>query len=368
MEQWRLLNIDWLNYADTAILRPALMRARSEGIIPDTVSICTFSKPSAIITFFNDPDKEINLELCRKKGIEVSRLIIGGGPIFGDMGYMHTMLIVGRENPKLPENPTKMFEKTLTGIALGISDYFRVECRYRPLNDLEIRCDDGVWRKIGPSGCIYQDKAIQMTSAMQVKKNDADLIASIITPPKEKFLDKETKTLQDRITYLEKTVGRSIDWEEIKKVYRKQIEETFGVQLIPGDLTEKEKTYFSEMRKAYTSEEYFMERSERKFHPLPAGVVRKSVQFKVPEGPFARIILFIKDSTIWDIRISGMIHASPLIPTSPIHEIEKSLKGGPVDLKFIESSIEQVMSHPNFDIAKVSPKLLADKIYECATM
>lgn len=31
MEKWRFLEIDWLTYAETAIYRPVLMRARSEG-------------------------------------------------------------------------------------------------------------------------------------------------------------------------------------------------------------------------------------------------------------------------------------------------------------------------------------------------
>jgi len=367
MEKWRFLEVDWLTYAETVSYRQALIKAKSEGIVPDTVSFCTFKKPSMIITYFNDPEKEINLDFCKQRGIPLSRLIIGGGAIFGDMGYIIAFLHIGRKNPKVPPDAEKMFEKTLTRVATGISESFNVECRFRPINDIEVKCDDGIWRKIGPSGCLYEEKAVQMTSGIQVKENDVSLIESIITVPEEKFVDKQAKSVQERITYLEKIVGRSIDLEELKKLYMDQIEKIFEVTLVPGELTENEKRYMRDMEEEYTSDEFFMERSERRFGTIPSDVVRKTVQFKVPEGPFVRIITFAKNDKLWNILISGTIHASPLRPTSPIHEIEKTLKGQPIDEELFESEIEEILNRPDFHIAKVSPKLLAMKIYECAT-
>jgi lipoate-protein ligase A len=367
MEKWRFLEINWLTYAETAIYRPVLMRARSEGIVPDTVSFCTFPKPSMITTFFNDPEKDINLDFCKEKKITVFRTIASGGPIFGDTGYIFTFLHLARDNPKVPPNAEKMFEKTLTGIASGISEHFNVECRFRPLNDVELKCEDGIWRKIGPSSCFYEEKAIQMGSGIQVKMPNVELIASAITPPAQKFEDKQASTIQERITYLEKVVGRTIDLGEVKKLYIRQIEKTFEVKLDPGDLTEEEKTYYQEMEREYTSDEFFMERSERKFGKIPSNLKRRMIQFKVPEGPMIRIVTLIKDNKIWGLLISGAIHASPLRPTSPIHEIEKALKGQPIDEKLFESKIVEILNRPNFNFAKVSASLLATKIYECAT-
>ncbi len=356
-----------MTYAETAIYRPVLMRARSEGIVPDTVSFCTFPRPSMITTFFNDPEKDIDLHFCRERKITVFRTIASGGPIFGDTGYIFTFLHLARDNPKVPLNAEKMFEKTLTGIASGISEFFNVECRFRPLNDVELKCGDGIWRKIGPSSCFYEEKAIQMGSGIQVKMPDVELIASAITPPAQKFEDKQASSIQERITYLEKVVGRPIDLSEVRKLYIRQIEKTFEVKLDPGELTEKEKGYYQEMEREYTSEEFFMERSERRFGEIPSDVVRRMIQFKVPEGPLVRIVTLVKENKLWDLLISGAIHASPLRPTSPIHEIEKALKGQAIDEKLFEAKIAEILNRPNFNFAKVPAELLASKIYECAT-
>jgi len=206
-----------------------------------------------------------------------------------------------------------------------------------------------------------------MGSGIQVKQPDVNLIASAITPPAEKFADKQASTIQERITYLEKLVGRSIDLKEIKEIYIKQIQRVFDVELVPGTLTEKERDYYGEMEKEYTSDEFFMERSERRFGKIPSDVVRRMIQFKVPEGPLIRIITLVKDNRIWDLLISGAIHASPLRPTSPIHEIEKALKGQAIDEELFESKIVEILNRPNFNFAKVSAEFLAKKIFECAT-
>lgn len=366
MEKWRFIEVDRLTYAETGTYRPVLFRAIREGIVPNTVSFFTFPKPSVVTPFFNDPEKEINLDICRERGICVRRLIIGGGPVFGDTGYIITFLHLARNN-LAPSEVEKMFGKVLARVAAGISEHFNVECRFRPINDVEIKCEGGIWRKIGPSGYSYEEKVIQMTSGIQVKENDADLIASIITAAKEKFQDKQTKSIQERITCLEKPVGRIIDLGELKKIYKDQIEKLFDVELVPGELTEKEKRYYQEMDGEYASDEFFMDRSERKFGTIPSDVVRKTVQFKVPEGPFMRIITLIKGDLIWDILISGTFFASPLKPTSPIHEIERALKGETVDEKRFELKIEEILSRPDFNFPKVSAKFLANKIFECAT-
>jgi len=366
VEKWRFLEVDWLSYAETAIYRPVLMRAVGEEMVPETVSFCRFPIPSLVLNFFNDPQKEIDLEFCRRNKIPVYRIISSGGPIFGDAGYSFTFLHLKRNNPKVPADVPKMFEKTLTGIAQGISDQFKIECRFRPLNDVEVKCEDGIWRKIGPSSCFYEEKVIQMGSGIQVKEPDADLIATAITPPPEKFVDKEAKSIQERITYLEKVVGREIDLQEIRDIYVDQIEKVFQVELDPGELTDNEKRYYDEMEKEYTNNDFFMERSEDRFGDIPLDVARKSIQFKVPGGPFIRIIVLKRDDRIKDMIISGSIHASPLRPTTPIHEIEKALTGQLIDKKLFESKIDQIMDRQGFQIAKVSPEFLAQKIYECA--
>ena len=366
MEKWRFLDINWITYAETAIQRIVSLRAKSEGIIPDTVCFYSFPRPSLSLNYFNDPDKDINLELCRKHGIQVLRIVSGGGPIFGDTGFVGLGICLDRGNPKAPPTVEEMLKKTLTGVAEGVSKTFGVKARFKPLNDVEILGKDGVWRKVGPSACIYGQKAILMGSALQVKKPPIDLIEKVIVPPPEKFMDKDTKSVRERMTWLEREVEREVSIDEVKEMYMEVVKQTFNVELVPGELTEKEKEYYEEIRKLVTSDEFFYDRSERRFGKIPPDVKRSEVRTKIPEGPFIRVVVLVKDGIIKDVLITGTLHASPLIPSSPIHEIEKSLRGVKIDRNLIKEKIEEVYRKPGFQIPKVSPDNFVDLIMKAA--
>ena len=205
-----------------------------------------------------------------------------------------------------------------------------------------------------------------MGSGIQVKEPDLELMSAAIPAPPEKFIDKDAKSISERVTYLEKVVGRSIDLTEIKYIYFEQMKKIFNVRLLPGELTQQERDYYQQMEKEYTNEDYFMERSERRFAGTFQEMERKAIQFKVHSGPFIRIIAQVKDNRLEDLIISGSIHASPLRPTSPIHEIEKALAGEWIDKERFTSKIEKVMEQKGFQISGVSPAFLAQKIQECA--
>lgn len=364
-QRWRFLEVDWLTYARTAVFRPTLLKAVSERIVPDTLSFCSFPRPSVILNFFNDPDKDIDLKFCRQRDIPVYRVISSGGPIFGDTGYIFAFIHAARGSHGIPSTVEGMFAKTLSGIALGLSECFDIEVRFRPLNDLEARDTDGVWRKIGPSSCFYDNQAIQMGSGIQIHRPDLDLMASIITPPPEKFRDKQAKSIQERVTCLDSIVGRKVEIQEVKQVYVTQMEKTFGVELSQGELCLQELEYFKKFEEEYTSEDFLMDRSEKRLDPLPLGIQRRQLHYKISGGPLIRIICFIKGSRIWRIIITGSIHASPLRPSSPVHEIENALKETPIDRKAILDRLVRVMQRPDYEMPGVVPEELAEKIELC---
>lgn len=363
--KWRFLEVDWLTYARTAVFRPTLLKAVSERIVPDTLSFCRFPSPSVILNFFNDPDKDIDLDLCRRKEIPVYRVISSGGPIFGDTGYIFAFIHAAKDSHGIPSTVEDMFAKTLSGIASGLSRHFDIQVRFRPLNDLEARDKDGVWRKIGPSSCFYDNQAIQMGSGIQVHQPDLELMSSIITPPPEKYHDKEAKSIQERVTCLDKIVGRRVAIEEVKEIYVTQMEKTFGVELIREDLCPQEMTYFKEFEEEYTSHDFLMDRSEKRFDPLPEGIRRSQFQYKIPGGPLIRIICFLKGKKIWRILITGSIHASPLRPSSPVHVIENALMDTPIDREAIHEKLVTVMEKPGYEMPGIVPEDLAEKIERC---
>lgn len=71
--QWRFL-LSQETYADCSIsTSPALERGVMEGISPNTVLLDIFPADSFTVGVLDDPEKAIDLDFCRRRGIVVLR-------------------------------------------------------------------------------------------------------------------------------------------------------------------------------------------------------------------------------------------------------------------------------------------------------
>ena len=74
----------------------ALIEARSEGKIPDTIRFLRF-RPSALIGIHQYLSHELKLEYCNANRIETVRRITGGGGLYFDEGQIGWELVFDRE-------------------------------------------------------------------------------------------------------------------------------------------------------------------------------------------------------------------------------------------------------------------------------
>ena len=81
-EIWRLLKTEDNTAAVNMAIDRAVMTANSENKVPPTVRFFTW-KPSAIsIGYFQSLEDEVDLDNCKKFGVDYVRRITGGGAVF----------------------------------------------------------------------------------------------------------------------------------------------------------------------------------------------------------------------------------------------------------------------------------------------
>ena len=73
----------------------ALIDARREGAIPDTVRFLRF-RPCALIGIHQILSHEVKVDYCRSHGIEIVRRITGGGGLYFDEGQIGWELVFDR--------------------------------------------------------------------------------------------------------------------------------------------------------------------------------------------------------------------------------------------------------------------------------
>ena len=81
-EQWRLLHTGTHTAAANMAIDRAILVAHSRGKVPPTVRFYQW-RPSAIsIGYFQSLEAEVNLEKCRRLGVDYVRRITGEGAVF----------------------------------------------------------------------------------------------------------------------------------------------------------------------------------------------------------------------------------------------------------------------------------------------
>ncbi|MHA1210804.1 MAG: hypothetical protein ACTSRF_16510, partial [Candidatus Freyarchaeota archaeon] len=84
---------------------------------------------------------------------------------------------------------------------------------------------------------------------------------------------------------------------------------------------------------------------------------------KIPQGPFVRAVVLREKDRIINLLITGSLHASPLIPESPVHKIEREVQGAPIDVEAIKERVEKVLSLEGQEIPNITSEQLAELIF-----
>ncbi len=343
---WRLLDLPTDSYAEsTMALSPALARARKEGLVPDTVAIFSFRRPSVVMGYYISPDFDVDLDFCNRHDIAVKR-IPTQGLIFGHQGYILAGLYVHRRF--LPQEMGEAFRNVNEGIARRIEKEWGIRSRHRPLNDLEIEIS-GKWKKIGPHSLSFDGEIAVERIGLTITPMPMDLVARALIPPPEKFADKEAKSISERVGSLEEGVGRHVSLSQAKGMMIRALEETFGVTLQPGEITKSEKEFRRTFSDVYDNDQWFFAKSTRKrFSNLPSGAKVSQFVYKVSGGPIIRVNLGILEDRIYEILFTG--NMQPSRREMP-EEIELALRNAPAREADIEGIIRKAWEEKKMMIA-----------------
>ncbi len=214
--EWRFLKLTFSSYARAALYMPTILDLRSENKIPNTLAMISFEKPAVCLFYYNDPDKEIDLDFCQHHDIEVGRRDTGGSPYWMDSGTIAVILCFDRQEvDDFPISLPEAYRYLIEACANYFSRKFSIPFLYRPLNDLEVR-----GRKIAGHTLTFQGNICRFTAGPQILPSRLDLMTQTLRPLPEKFADKEAKSIAERITNFQDVLGRSPSFEEIYEAYQ----------------------------------------------------------------------------------------------------------------------------------------------------
>ncbi|MBP1723820.1 MAG: lipM 1 [Deltaproteobacteria bacterium] len=347
--QWRFL-VSQDTYADCSIsTSPALERGVMEGISPNTVLLDIFPADSFTIGVLDDPEKAIDLDFCRRRGIVVLRRNTTGGTIYAGKGSAMICYFLRLSEPGVPKSIGDAFPKLLGDFAQGARELFGFPAKYRPLNDVEVE-----GRKLMPTSCKIERDTMVLRVVLNVKPQDVEVTSQAILMPPEKVQDKALKTMEARFTYLEREACRGISAQDLETYIRRVVHLSFGdVLLTPGGMNDAERKYGQEFTEKFSRESWFLANSESlRFKTIPPGVRRGDKRVKAPAG-LVRAVVLKKEGRIHDLILTGDFHPRPITILS---DMENSLRGAPAQTEEIGRRIKAFYGRAGVEISGTTPE------------
>jgi lipoate-protein ligase A len=318
LETWRLLDLGPIDPLETQIIYDMIAQGITEGKSENTLIICWPAEPLVSLGYFQEIEKDIDLEFCKKNNIVVTRRVIGGGGVYLDEGQMFYQLIGRTDSPTTPKAIDAYYRKFL---AAPVEAYrnLGIDAEFKPVNDIQVE-----GRKISGNGAGDVGDARILTGNLIFEFNH-EMMARILKVPDEKFRDKITKSLKERLSTILKETGSLPDRKAVKQDLIEQFKRHLDVDFELGELNEWEKKRMDELRSKYLSDEWLHWRSGGR---LDARVVKISATSSVgtsnykAEGGLIRVTLEEVDDKIKEIVISGDFF---MLPTDAIGRLENAL-------------------------------------------
>lgn len=241
MTTWRLIIHNtcapsWNMAVDSAILRLTK--------IP-TLRLYRWSTPAITIGYFQDIEKEVHIELCKKDDIPVIRRLTGGGAVFH-----HEELTYSLVHPLQGPFGKSSITHSYALIAQPLIHALRsmgVDAQYRPINDIIV----GNRKISGSAQTRKEGKLLQHGTILVATDTEKMLQYLTIDPKKIKQEGNPVITLSEIV----KGLSKESMFEQLIKAVTSSFKELFAVNFEEADITLQENDMAIELERSYFSNE-----------------------------------------------------------------------------------------------------------------
>ena len=233
-EKWRLLDTGLNDAFYNMALDEAIVIARSKNLVPNTIRFFRWSPSAVSIGYFQSMEEEVDIKACDEMGIDYIRRRTGGGAVYHDTEGELTYSIIVDENHRLISRDFQETYRTLcSGLVLGLRQ-LGVPAEFKPINDIVAR-----GKKISGNAQTRGMSIVHQHGTI-LRKVDPALMFKVLKVPSEKIRDKLIRSVEERVTSINDVLGRDVSFRELKDALIEGFEDSFGIKLMPGSITDFE--------------------------------------------------------------------------------------------------------------------------------
>lgn len=251
-----------MRYIDLGFISLPELHATEEAIAKSGVPALMLwvARPATVsLGYFQSVLEEVDVKEAKRLGLTITRRPSGGGAALFDEKELYYSIVASWDSGVLPRAPKPCFKKAADGIIFAL-DSFGIDAEFAGKNDVQVN-----GRKISGNAQTNKHEA-KIQHGTFLVDFDIDTAARVLKVPIEKVVDKGISAgtmqemIENRVTTLNRELGRDVPKEEVKEALKSGFEKALGVELVDGGLVEEEVCMRNELTPKYAAYEWIYKR------------------------------------------------------------------------------------------------------------
>jgi lipoate-protein ligase A len=255
MQTWRLIKLETCDAFMNMAVDEAILTARTLDRVPNTLRLYKW-KPSAVSVGKNqNPENEVQLNNCRRLGVDFVRRMSGGGTVYHDERDEVTYSLVAKTSDLRVKDIAGVYAKVYEGMndalrLLGITADFN-EGDLKNCPNLAVK-----GRKISGSSQANKRETVLQHGTLLLDV-DFEKMFTLLRVPWAKTCMEVVGVAKNRITSVKVELGHAVSSETAVNALASGFKNALGVQMVEGGLTAFESEFADKLcREKYATDDW----------------------------------------------------------------------------------------------------------------
>jgi lipoate-protein ligase A len=246
LRTWRLLRLDVNDAFTNMAVDEAIVTTRITDSVPNTLRLYRWNPSAVSVGRFQDIVKEVQVDNCRQKGVDIVRRITGGGTVYHDSQNEITYSIIAREKDFGTTDVIQVYNRICGGI-IEAAKILGVNASFSPGDPRNCPTVAINGKKISGSA-QYHKSGVLLQHGTFLIDVDLENMFIFLRVPGAKNISDVICVAKDKITSIEKELDHHTECREAAEALIQGFGKALSVELQEGKLTDTELALASELR------------------------------------------------------------------------------------------------------------------------
>jgi lipoate-protein ligase A len=248
MKKGRILETIKERGAKQMAIDEAMLIARINNLVPNTLRFFTWEPSAITVGFFQDLEQELDLQRAKDLKVDVIRRYSGGGAVFHEDELTYSLVVSEKD---ISLNVLDSYKYLCQGVIKGLES-LGIEAEFKPINDILVK-----GKKISGNAQTRKEGVILQHGTILLSVN-LEKMFSLLKISDEKLKGKLIASAKEGVTSIKNELqDKDLNIKDLKKVFRQGFAESLGLEFEEAALSKEEKKIANELyRDKYLSKDW----------------------------------------------------------------------------------------------------------------